>query len=68
MKLKILEMLERSFEVDMQKHAMNIRIMLDNPMAIHEHTDYMGAIEQELTQIAEYQDKIEALKYVVSRT
>jgi hypothetical protein len=47
---------------------MNIRIMLDNPMAIHEHTDYMGAIEQELTQIAEYQDKIEALKYVIARS
>jgi len=28
----------------------------------------MGAIEQELTQIAEYQDKIEALKYVIARS
>ena len=68
MKLEILEMLERSFEVNMQKHTMNIRIMLENPMAIHEHTDFMGAIELELAQIAEYQDKIEALKYVIARS
>jgi hypothetical protein len=64
MKQEILDVLEKSFAVNMQKHAMNIRIMLDNPMAIHEHTDFMGAIELELAQIAEYQDKIEALKYV----
>jgi hypothetical protein len=64
MKLEILEMLERSFEVSMQKHTMNIRIMLDNPMAIHEHTDFMGAIELELGHIAEYKDKLEALEHI----
>jgi hypothetical protein len=40
---------------------MNIDIMLNNPMAIHEHTDFMGAVELELAQIAEYEDKLEVL-------
>jgi hypothetical protein len=35
--------------------------MLNKPMAIHEHTDFMGAVELELAQIAEYEDKLEAL-------
>jgi hypothetical protein len=35
--------------------------MLDKPMAIHDHTDFMGAVELELAQIAEYEDKLEAL-------
>jgi hypothetical protein len=38
--------------------------MLENPMAIHDHTDLMGAIEKELEIIAEYRDKIEALEIV----
>jgi len=32
-----------------------------NPMAIHDHTDWMTAVEAELAQIAEYEDKLEAL-------
>jgi len=44
---------------------MNVRIMLNNPMAIHEHTDFMSAVELELAQIAEYKDKLEALEIVV---
>lgn len=61
MKNRILEALANQFEAGIQKHQLNIDIMLNNPMAIHEHTDYMGAIELELAHIAEYQDKLEAL-------
>jgi hypothetical protein len=64
---EILKTLRNHFEAHVDKHVLNIRIMLDNPMAIHDHTDYMGAIELELAQIAEYQDKIEALDLVTQR-
>ena len=63
MKDQILEALTKQFEAGIQKHKLNIDIMLNNPMAIHEHTDYMGAIELELSHIAEYADKLEALKH-----
>lgn len=56
--------LRKQFEANIEKHAMNVRIMLNNPMAIHDHTDYMGAIEQELGHIAEYKDKLEALENI----
>jgi molybdenum cofactor biosynthesis enzyme MoaA len=61
MKENILNTLKASFEASIQKHKLNIEIMLNNPMAIHEHTDFMGAVELELAQIAEYEDKLEAL-------
>lgn len=61
LKENIINTLKTSFEASIAKHKMNIDIMLNNPMAIHEHTDFMGAIELELTQIAEYEDKLEAL-------
>jgi hypothetical protein len=61
MKENIVNALKAHFESHIQKHKLNIDIMLNNPMAIHDHTDFMGAIELELAQIAEYEDKLEAL-------
>ena len=61
MKENIVTALKASFEASIQKHKLNIDIMLNNPMAIHEHTDFMGAVELELAQIAEYEDKLEVL-------
>jgi len=31
-------------------------------MALHDHTDLMDAIEKEVAQIAEYQDKLEIME------
>ena len=61
MKETIVNTLKASFEASIAKHKMNIDIMLNNPMAIHDHTDFMGAVELELAHIAEYEDKLEAL-------
>lgn len=41
---------------------MNVEIMLNNPMAIHDHTDWIGAVEKEIAQIAEYEDKLAVLQ------
>jgi hypothetical protein len=40
---------------------MNVDIMLSNPMAIHDHTDLMDAIEKEIALISEYHDKLEVI-------
>ena len=64
MKDEIKQVLRKQFQANIDKHAMNVRIMMNNPMAIHEHTDFMGAIELELAQIAEYKDKLEAMEHI----
>lgn len=64
MKDEIKLVLRKQFQANIDKHAMNVRIMLNNPTAIHEHTDFMGAIELELGHIAEYKDKLEALEHI----
>lgn len=67
MKQQLIEALEMNFTSNIAKHKMNVEIMFSNPMAIHDHTDWMGAVELELAQIAEYEDKLEALmKYFKS--
>lgn len=62
MRNQIINALRDHFEAHVSKHVMNVEIMLENPRAIPEHTDFMSAIEEELAHIAEYQDKLEALE------
>jgi len=62
MREQILDALAEHFKAHISKHLMNGEIMLSNPMAIHEHTDFMSAIELELEQVAEYHDKLEVLE------
>ena len=52
---EILNTLRGWYESGIERHAMNVRIMVNNPIAIHDHTDFMGAVEAELEKIAEYQ-------------
>ena len=62
MRKQIIDTLKQHFEAHILKHKMNVDIMLGNPMAIHDHTDLMSAIEQEVAQIAEYMDKLEVME------
>ena len=50
MKQKILKALEAHFVGHIEKHKMNVEIMLANPLAIHDHTDLMSSIEKEIQQ------------------
>jgi hypothetical protein len=62
MRTEIISVLKKHFEAHILKHKMNVDIMLNNPMAIHDHTDLMDAIEKEVAQIAEYVDKLEVME------
>jgi hypothetical protein len=64
MKDDIKHVLRKQFQAGIEKHAMNVRVMMNNPIAIHEHTDFMSAVELELAQIAEYKDKLEAMEHI----
>jgi hypothetical protein len=64
MKDEITHVLRKQFQAGIDKHAMNVRVMMKNPMALHEHTDFIGAIELELEKIAEYKDKLEAMEHI----
>jgi TusA-related sulfurtransferase len=61
MKKELLNVLETNFLANILKHKMNVEIMLNNPMAIHDHTDWMAAVEKEIAHIAEYEDKLEVV-------
>lgn len=62
MKQQLVDALRVHFSGHILKHKMNVEIMMKNPMAIHDHTDWMTAVEAEIAQIAEYEDKLEVLE------
>tara|TARA_B100000902_G_C26676413_1_gene605655 strand:+ start:290 stop:490 length:201 start_codon:yes stop_codon:yes gene_type:complete len=47
---------------DIQKHLANVEVYLQNPAGIGEHSDVVGAIEEELNMIAKYQDQIDVIQ------
>jgi LmbE family N-acetylglucosaminyl deacetylase len=51
----------KHFEAHIEKHRMNIEVMLNNPTSIPGHPDVMDAIEKELEEMANYSDKLEML-------
>lgn len=61
MRNDLIRVSEMHFKAHIEKHRMNIEVLLNNPTAIHGHVDVMDAIEKELAEIADYEDKLEVL-------
>lgn len=62
MKDQLVDALKLHFSSHILKHKMNVKVMLENPIAIHDHTDWMTAVENEIASIAEYEDKLSVLE------
>ena len=58
---QMLKALVAHAEGHLAKHQMNVEVYLTNPAGIGEHSDIMEAIEGELSQMAEYEDKLEMI-------
>jgi hypothetical protein len=52
---------ELHFKAHIEKHRMNVEVMLTNPTSVPGHVDVMDAIEKELDEMAAYADKLEML-------
>ena len=53
---------EKHFEAHIDKHRINVEILLENQVGVAEHADIMETIEKEIAIIADYEDKLEILK------
>lgn len=58
---KIIEASKAHFKGHIEKHKMNVEILLSSHVGVAEHPDVMETIEKELAIIAEYNDKLEML-------
>jgi len=67
MREEIVAALRQHFEAGVARHSTNVRIMLEKPQAIPEHSDWIETVELELQKLAECQDKLEALEIVLNK-
>ena len=62
MRTQLIQASKQHYQAHIEKHRINVEVMLNNPTAIHDHSDIMEAIEKEVAQIAEYVDKLEVME------
>jgi len=61
----LLNAVKKHAEGHIAKHVANVEIYLNQSVGIGEHSDIIESIEQELEEIAKYNDQIEVLeKYI----
>ena len=61
MREQLLKALLAHAQGDIAKHKANVEIYLEHPAGIGEHSNIIEAIEQEINEIAKYQDQIDII-------
>ena len=62
MKEKMLKAMRSHAQGHIDKHKMNVEVYLANPAGIGEHPDVFEAMEQEIMEMAKYQDVLDMLE------
>jgi hypothetical protein len=58
----MLRVLEEHARANLELHKMNIKVYLENPAGIGEHSDIMEAVQAELDKMATHSDRLEIIK------
>ncbi len=66
MQESIIQALKNSLEASIDRHKVNVSILMSNNVGVAEHPDLLQTIEDELEKIAQYKDKLEALSEFIS--
>ena len=61
MRNEIIEAVKAHAQGHIDKHKMNVEVLMQKPVGIGEHGDVLSEIEKELKIIAEYDDQLEML-------
>tara|TARA_R100001594_G_C3914946_1_gene234282 strand:+ start:74 stop:355 length:282 start_codon:yes stop_codon:yes gene_type:complete len=59
----IIKALRNEILSGLEKHRMNVEVMLKNPTALPDHTSFTDAVKEELKYIGEFGDLLSALEY-----
>ena len=62
MKQELIQALRSHAQGEINYHKANVTIYLNNPVGIGEHSNVVGAISDEIDQIAKYHDQLEVIE------
>ena len=68
MRTDLIKASQLHFKAHIEKHRVNVEILLEKGVGVAEHPDVMETIEKELEIIAEYHDKVEMLDLYFGET
>ena len=57
----IIDALEAKYKAEIASAKANIQVYLDNPAGIGEHPDLVSAVDEQMSKLAEAEDKLETL-------
>ena len=63
---QIVKTMEMLLEGQMNRHRINIEVLLDKGVGVAEHPDIMATIETDIGMMSEYADKLAMLEIVKS--
>ncbi len=64
----LLRALEKRYEGDIATATANIEVYQTNPTGIGDHPDVVGAMDSEVSKLANAQDKLQAIKTLLHPT
>ena len=64
MNYELITILEDYYQAKRNKHALAIKVILDNPRGFHDHDAIYEAVESQLKLLVESNDYLEGLAYV----
>ena len=64
MNYELISTLEDYYQAKRNKHALAIKVILDNPRGFHDHYAIYEAVESQLKLLVESSDYLEGLAYV----
>ena len=62
MRDSMLKVFEEHARANLELHKMNVKVYLNNPAGIGEHSDVMEAVQIELDKMANHADRLEMIK------
>ena len=57
----MIKALQKKYEAEIEAAKANIQVYLDNPAGIGEHSDLVSAVDEQMSKLAEAEDKLETL-------
>ena len=61
----ILKALGFKYKAQIAEAKANIQVYMDNPAGIGEHPDIVAAVDEQITKLAEAEDKLESLERMI---
>ena len=57
----IIEALEKKYDADMSKAEANIKVLLENPVGVADHTDIVSTVDKEMQKISKAKEMLDEL-------